>query len=106
MGTTGSARRSPRSTTRVGSAGSSPRCPPSRRTRRPSGQPSSSWAGPAAMDANESPTADPFALITDPSLSVDNPDNPRLTAGMTFLGQFLDHDMTFDPTSSLARAQD
>src|SRR3954469_15634290 len=58
------------------------------------------------MDAGESPTADPFALITDPLLSVDNPDNPRLTAGMTFLGQFLDHDMTFDPTSSLARAQD
>ena len=25
---------------------------------------------------------------------------------MTFLGQFLDHDMTFDPTSSLARTQD
>jgi hypothetical protein len=24
----------------------------------------------------------------------------------TFLGQFLDHDMTFDPTSSLARRQD
>ena len=49
------------------------------------------------------PDADPFALIVDPTLSVDNPDNPRLTAGMTFLGQFLDHDMTFDPTSSLAR---
>ncbi|GEK20433.1 peroxidase family protein [Cellulomonas xylanilytica] len=58
------------------------------------------------MDTNESPTADPFALIVDPTLSVDNPDNPRLTAGMTFLGQFLDHDMTFDPTSSLARTQD
>ena len=58
------------------------------------------------MDTNESPTADPFALIVDPTLSADNPDNPRLTAGMTFLGQFLDHDMTFDPTSSLARTQD
>ena len=29
-----------------------------------------------------------------------------MTAGFTFLGQFLDHDMTFDPTSSLARGQD
>src|SRR3954454_10596119 len=58
------------------------------------------------MDTNESPTADPFALIVAPTLSTENPDNPRLTAGMTFLGQFLDHDMTFDPTSSLARAQD
>jgi hypothetical protein len=36
-----------------------------------------------------------------------NPDNPaRLTAGFTFLGQFLDHDMTFDPTSSLEQQND
>ena len=27
-------------------------------------------------------------------------------AGMTFLGQFLDHDLTFDPTSSLERQVD
>lgn len=51
-------------------------------------------------------------LITNPTLSVNNPDNvdsagkPVLTAGMTFLGQFLDHDMTFDPTSSLERQSD
>jgi hypothetical protein len=32
--------------------------------------------------------------------------NPDLTAGMTFFGQFLDHDVTFDPTSSLERQQD
>ena len=57
------------------------------------------------MDADDV-LSDPIALITNPALSVDNPDNPRLSAGMTFLGQFLDHDMTFDPTSSLARAQD
>jgi hypothetical protein len=57
------------------------------------------------MDADDV-LSDPVALITNPALSADNPDNPRLSAGMTFLGQFLDHDMTFDPTSSLARAQD
>ena len=57
------------------------------------------------MDAGDD-LSDPIALITNPALSVNNPDNPRLSAGMTFLGQFLDHDMTFDPTSSLARAQD
>jgi hypothetical protein len=45
-------------------------------------------------------------LITDPALNVDNPNNPALSAGMTFLGQFLDHDMTFDPTSSLERQAD
>ena len=35
-------------------------------------------------------------LITDPALNVNNPNNTALTAGMTFLGQCLDHDMTFD----------
>jgi Animal haem peroxidase len=50
--------------------------------------------------------SDPITLITDPAKSANNPDNPAITAGFTFLGQFLDHDMTFDPTSSLARRQD
>jgi Animal haem peroxidase len=50
--------------------------------------------------------SDPITLITDPAKSANNPDNPAITAGFTFLGQFLDHDMTFDPTSSLARQQD
>ena len=29
------------------------------------------------------------------------PDNPRIPAGYTYLGQFVDHDITFDPTSKL-----
>ncbi|MGH2750345.1 MAG: peroxidase family protein [Actinomycetota bacterium] len=57
------------------------------------------------MDADDD-LSDPIALITDPAKSIDNPDNPTMTAGFTFLGQFLDHDMTFDPSSSLARQQD
>lgn len=57
------------------------------------------------MDAKD-PKASPIKLITEPSRSVRNSDNPTMTAGFTFLGQFLDHDMTFDPTSSLARSQD
>jgi hypothetical protein len=57
------------------------------------------------MDAGDDLT-DPLALITDPVLSSANPNNPTMTAGFTFVGQFLDHDMTFDPTSSLARRQD
>ncbi|MBA3419146.1 MAG: peroxidase [Geodermatophilaceae bacterium] len=57
------------------------------------------------MDAADD-LSDPITLITDPAKSVDNPNNPALTAGFTFFGQFLDHDMTFDPTSSLARRQD
>ncbi len=50
--------------------------------------------------------SDPISLITVPAKSANNPDNPAITAGFTFLGQFLDHDMTFDPTSSLKRQQD
>lgn len=33
-------------------------------------------------------------------------DNPNLPAGYTYLGQFIDHDITFDPTSSLQRQND
>ena len=57
------------------------------------------------MDAGDD-LSDPITLITDPAKSANNPDNPAMTAGFTFLGQFVDHDMTFDPTSSLARRQD
>ena len=57
------------------------------------------------LDAQDD-LSDPIALITDPNKSAGNPNNPNLTAGMTFVGQFLDHDMTFDPTSSLERQQD
>src|SRR5262245_33067667 len=42
------------------------------------------------------------ALIADPALNANNPNNPGQTAGSTFIGRFLDHDMTFDLTSRLA----
>src|SRR5687767_1195579 len=32
--------------------------------------------------------------------------NFRIPAGFTYLGQFIDHDLTFDPTSSLERKND
>jgi hypothetical protein len=35
-----------------------------------------------------------------------NPDNPTMTAGSTFVGQFTDHDITFDQTSQLGVSQD
>ncbi|HET6468690.1 MAG TPA: heme peroxidase family protein [Geminicoccaceae bacterium] len=42
-----------------------------------------------------------------PATGTGNPDNPAdLAAGFTFLGQFIDHDITFDPTSSLERQVD
>ncbi len=43
-------------------------------------------------------------LITDLSLSENNPNNAAQTAGTTFVGQFFDHDMTFDVGSRLARS--
>ncbi|MBU3079515.1 peroxidase family protein [Sphingomonas quercus] len=58
------------------------------------------------MDAKDDLSKGPQKLITDPSLGARNRDNPNLTAGFTFLGQFLDHDMTADPTSSLERQAD
>lgn len=33
-------------------------------------------------------------------------DNPRIPAGYVYLGQFVDHDITFDPVSQLARRND
>ncbi|MBO3747246.1 twin-arginine translocation signal domain-containing protein [Streptosporangiaceae bacterium NEAU-GS5] len=53
------------------------------------------------MDAQDPLSEGPIRLITNPELSPNNPDNPTHTAGTTFLGQFLDHDMTFDQTSPL-----
>ena len=53
------------------------------------------------MDARDHLAAGPIELIVNPALSVDNPDSLSHTAGATFMGQFLDHDMTFDTTSRL-----
>ncbi|WP_414901306.1 peroxidase family protein [Sphingomonas flavalba] len=58
------------------------------------------------MDAKDKLSEGPQKLITDASLSAKNSDNPTLSAGFTFLGQFLDHDITADPTSSLERQSD
>jgi hypothetical protein len=56
------------------------------------------------LDAADPLAAGPEALIVDLSLSANNPNNPSQTAGTTFFGQFIDHDVTFDATSRLARA--
>jgi Animal haem peroxidase len=53
------------------------------------------------MDAKDDLAAGPVALIADPLLSLVNRNSSTHTAGLTFLGQFLDHDMTFDSTSRL-----
>jgi hypothetical protein len=53
------------------------------------------------LDAQDPLEIGPVRLITEPLLSPNNKDNASHTAGVTFLGQFLDHDMTFDTTSQL-----
>ena len=46
------------------------------------------------LDAKDNLT-DPARSITEPALfSPNNPDNTCMTAGVTFFGQFLDHDLT------------
>jgi hypothetical protein len=67
------------------------------------------------LDAGDELSASPKALILDPAVNGNptqgnpygtNPDNPTMTAGSTFVGQFIDHDITFDQTSTLGVPQD
>jgi len=53
------------------------------------------------LDAKDALDQGPILLLTNPALSVHNPNHPKHTAGTTFMGQFMDHDMTFDLTSRL-----
>lgn len=41
-----------------------------------------------------------------PYAQPDDLDNPAIPAGYTYFGQFVDHDITFDPASSLQREND
>ena len=58
------------------------------------------------LDANDPLSAGPKELITDLSLSANNPNAalPNGNAGSTFLGQFVDHDTSFDASSRLGVA--
>ncbi len=66
------------------------------------------------LDAHDDLAAGPKNLIVDPTVNGNptatdpygsNPDNPTMTAGSTFVGQFTDHDITFDQTSQLGVPQ-
>ena len=50
-------------------------------------------------------TADAEAQQT-PETEVDPEENTGISAGYTYFGQFIDHDLTFDPASSLQRQND
>jgi hypothetical protein len=47
--------------------------------------------------------AEPFPT---PETEVDSEENSGIFAGYTYLGQFIDHDLTFDPMSSLIKQND
>ena len=57
------------------------------------------------LDANDKLSAGAVALIADATVNGNdpptNPDNPTHTAGVTFFGQFMDLDITFDSRSTL-----
>ncbi|WP_216215426.1 peroxidase family protein [Amycolatopsis aidingensis] len=54
------------------------------------------------LDATDPLHLGPERLITDPEASRNNPNNTTHTAGTHFMGQFIDHDVTFDVDSKLA----
>ena len=61
----------------------------------------------AALAASMIAAADPKDTAPVPQPPPDDDDeNPNIPAGYTYLGQFVDHDITFDPTSSLQRQND
>ncbi|MEI7057804.1 heme peroxidase family protein [Nocardioides sp. CCNWLW239] len=45
-------------------------------------------------------------MMTDSAPGDAAKDNPDIPAGYTYLGQFIDHDLTFDPVSNLTRQTD
>lgn len=53
------------------------------------------------LDAGDNLTDPIQSIINRPVFSPNNLDNPNMTAGVTFLGQFLDHDVTLDLKSQL-----
>jgi hypothetical protein len=57
------------------------------------------------LDALDPLEAGPDQLVLDPALSANNPNNTTHTAGTTFVGQFLDHDITLDVSSPLGFPQ-
>jgi hypothetical protein len=60
------------------------------------------WPDPAALGAANGPMAQQgHGGIPGPPGSLGDLDNPAIPAAFTYLGQFIDHDITLDTTSSL-----
>ena len=48
----------------------------------------------------------PFESDQSPETEIDSEENSGISAGYTYFGQFIDHDLTFDPASSLQKEND
>ena len=55
------------------------------------------------LDAKDVLTDPIQSIVNQPVFSPNNLDNPNMTAGVTFIGQFLDHDITLDKKSELEK---
>ena len=79
--------------------------------------PAAEWPKEALMALGAKMTADPERAADDPNFPAastedpkkriqDDEENAGIPAGYTYLGQFIDHDITFDPASSLQQKND
>jgi len=78
--------------------------------------PAAEWKKDALNKLGLAMTADPEVDEQNPKLPAaapetndriqDDEENAGISAGYTYLGQFIDHDITFDPASSLQQAND
>lgn len=67
------------------------------------------WVPPGKTDEEKEKNIREFAaeqMFTPKGEEEATKDNPKIPAGYTYFGQFIDHDITFDPTSSLQRQND
>jgi hypothetical protein len=67
--------------------------------------PSAQFTEPALVALGQLMTA-PHEDAPTPETQVDDEENQGINAGYTYLGQFIDHDLTFDPASSLQKQDD
>jgi hypothetical protein len=79
--------------------------------------PPAQWRKDALLKLGKMMTSDPEHDDKDPRLPSASPEDPKkriqddeenagIPAGYTYLGQFIDHDITFDPASSLQQQND
>ncbi|GGB79194.1 peroxidase family protein [Deinococcus soli (ex Cha et al. 2016)] len=67
------------------------------------------WVAPGQTDGDRVANIQALAqsMVESPAEAQDpNRDNPGLPVAYTYFGQFVDHDITFDPTSSLTKLND